>query len=53
MVVSILNREICVCASRLNQHGGKAFKMSLVLEKVSKVLSCEIRAQAKEGLHVL
>lgn len=26
--------------------------MSLVLEKVSKVLSCEIRAQAKKILHV-
>lgn len=29
-----------------------AFKMSLVLGKVSKVMSCEIRAQAKKRRHV-
>lgn len=34
------------------QHGAVAFKMSLLLEKVSKVMSCEIRAQAKKRLHV-
>lgn len=32
--------------------GPMAFKMSLVLGKVSKVMSCEIRAQAKKRRHV-
>lgn len=39
-------------AVRPTWGGRKAFKMSPLLEKVSKVLSCEIRAQAKKRWHV-
>lgn len=54
--LSYPNREngVCFFSSSNAQRTAisMAFKMSLVLEKVSKVMSCEIRAQAKKRRNV-